>query len=150
MSVEPAIPIPRPDPLYHIVLLTICTGMLVLAPLLAVREETQVLVPLLGTPLPELCMSKRTLGLSCPGCGMTRCFISLAHGDLAAAWRYNPAGPLLFTMVAVQIPFRLTQLYRIRRGWSELQVGWVTPTLMGVLGVMMVGQWLLRLVGVSW
>jgi hypothetical protein len=147
MSVAPAISIPRPDPLYHIVLLTMCTGMLVLAPLLSVREETQVLVPLLGTPLPELCMSKRTLGMSCPGCGMTRCFISLAHGDLASAWRYNPAGPLLFAMVAAQIPFRLVQLYRIRRGRRELQVGWLTPVLMSVLGVLMVGQWLLRMVG---
>ena len=80
---------------------------------------------------------------------MTRCFISLAHGDLRAAWRYNPAGPLLFAMLAFQIPFRLVQLFRIRRGLPELRMGWWPQALFALLGVLMVGQWLLRLVGVT-
>jgi Protein of unknown function (DUF2752) len=141
--------VPRPDPLYHTVILVICTAVLVLSLLLGIREERQVLVPFFGAPLPELCMFKRMTGMGCPGCGMTRCFISLAHGDLRAAWRYNPAGPLLFAMLAFQIPFRLVQLIRIRRGWPELRMGWWPQALFALLGVLMVGQWLLRLVGVT-
>ena len=141
--------IPRPDPLYHTVIVVICAAVLILAPLLSVREERQVLVPILGLPLPELCLAKRLTGLGCPGCGMTRCFISLAHGDLRAAWRYNPAGPLLFAILAFQIPFRLMQLARIRRGLPELRMGWWPQALIGALGVLMIGQWLLRLVGIA-
>jgi hypothetical protein len=142
-------PIPRPDPLYHTVILVICTGVMILSLLLSVREERQVLIPLLGTPLPELCMTKRWTGLGCPGCGMTRSFISLGHGDLRAAWHYNPAGPMLFAILAIQVPLRLVQLARIRRGVPELRFGWLTQVVFGLLGAIMVGQWVLRQLGVA-
>ena len=138
-----------PDPLYHVVVLAICTGVIVLAFLMSVQEQTQVLVPVLGVPLPDLCMMRRWTGLGCPGCGMTRCFISLAHGDVRGALHYNPAGLLLFAMMAFQIPYRLVQLVRLRRGLPELRVGALGQILFGILGVLMVGQWLLRFAGIS-
>jgi hypothetical protein len=141
-------PLP-PDPLYHVVVLAICTGVIVLAFLLSVRQETQVLMPVLGTPLPELCMMKRMTGWGCPGCGMTRCFISLAHGDVRAALHYNPAGFLLFAMMAFQIPFRLMQLVRLRMGLAELRMGRWPQVLFAVLGILMVGQWVLRQFGIG-
>jgi hypothetical protein len=137
------------DPLYHFTVLGICTAVMVLAFLLSVRNERQVLLPVLRVPLPELCMMKQYTGQGCPGCGMTRCFISLAHGDWRAALHYNPAGPLLFAMMAFQIPFRLVQIVRIRRGWPEIRMGMFPQFLFGVLGVLMVGQWLLRAFGIS-
>ena len=54
-----------------------------------------------GTPLPELCLVHAALAIDCPMCGMTRSFVALAHGDLAAALRFHPAGPLLFAAMAV-------------------------------------------------
>ena len=141
-------PLP-PDPLYHFTILGMCTAVMVLAVLLSVRNERQVLLPILKVPLPELCMMKQWTGQGCPGCGMTRCFISLAHGDLRAALRYNPAGPLLFAAMAFQIPFRLAQIIRIRRGLPELRTGFSSHMLFGILGVLMVGQWLLRAIGIS-
>ncbi|MEX2175787.1 MAG: DUF2752 domain-containing protein [Pirellulaceae bacterium] len=147
---EPLVPHTRPDPLYHIAILAMCASVLGLAFVLSVRDGTQVLVPVLGRPLPELCMFKRMTGWSCPGCGMTRCFISLAHGDLRAAWHYNPAGLLLFAVMAVQIPLRTVQLIRIRRGLPELRMWTLTQATFAVLGIILVGQWLLRLVGVNW
>jgi hypothetical protein len=139
----------RPDPLYHATVLGICTAVMVLAVLLSVRNERQVLLPVFNSPLPELCMMKRWTGQGCPGCGMTRCFISLAHGDWRAALHYNPAGPLLFAMMAFQIPFRIVQLVRIRRGLPELRMGKLPQVLFGILGVLMIGQWLLRFFGIS-
>lgn len=146
-AVAPAVR-PRPDPLYHVVLLAMCAGVLVLAAILSVRGQTQVVVPLLNQPLPELCLARRITGWGCPGCGMTRCFISLMHGDLAAAWHYNPSGLLLFALMAAQIPFRAFQICRIRRGLPEWPIGWAAPVLLGLLAITMIGQWALRLMGV--
>jgi hypothetical protein len=139
----------RPDTLYHVVLLTICSAVISLALVLSVRAQTQVVLPVLGSPLPELCMMRRYTGVGCPGCGMTRCFISLAHGDWRGAMQYNFAGPLLFAMMAFQIPFRTVQLWRIRRGMPEFYLGVFPQVLFGILGVLMVGQWLLRFAGIG-
>ncbi|HWO25279.1 MAG TPA: DUF2752 domain-containing protein [Kofleriaceae bacterium] len=54
-----------------------------------------------GTALPELCLVHAALAIDCPMCGMTRSFVALAHGELAAALRFHPAGPLLFAAMAV-------------------------------------------------
>lgn len=37
-------------------------------------------------------------GLPCPGCGLTRCALSLWHGSLGLALRYHPLGVLLFAL----------------------------------------------------
>jgi hypothetical protein len=124
-------------------------SVLVLAALLSIRQEREVLVPFLGVPLPELCLLKRTTGLACPGCGLTRCFISLAHGDLRAAWSYNLGGLVFFPIVVVQIPLRLVQIWRIRRGLPEIQLGRLVPVAFGVLGALLLGQWLLRMCGMT-
>ena len=139
----------RPDPLYHGVLLGLSTAILMLALVLSIRSRSQVLLPWIQLPLPELCMMRRLTGIGCPGCGMTRCFISLAHGDFVGAWSYNPAGLFLFVIVAMQIPFRGAQLWRIRRGRPEWQTGALGPIVIGGFALALIGQWLLRLTGIS-
>jgi hypothetical protein len=69
-----------------------------------------------GRLLPTLCLWRNALGIDCPGCGLTRAFVALAHGQWRAAWQYNAAAPLLFALVVYQVPFRLVQLVRLRRG----------------------------------
>ena len=115
-----------------------------LAMLLSVRGESQVALPLLGEPLPELCGWKRFFGVSCPGCGLTRCFISLAHGNLAAAWHFNPAGILLFAGVAFQLPYRAAQLWRMKRGWPALRVPYVLALVWTAVALLLL-QWLLKM-----
>ncbi|HEY3020515.1 MAG TPA: DUF2752 domain-containing protein [Solirubrobacteraceae bacterium] len=46
-------------------------------------------------PVGEMCWVHAWLGVSCPFCGMTRSLVELAHGRVAAAFAYHPAGPLL-------------------------------------------------------
>jgi len=75
-----------------------------------------------GIELPEMCSFHRATGLDCPGCGMTRSFISLAHGELRAAARYHPLGLLLFPLVVLQIPWQLAQLVREYRGLPPWRV----------------------------
>jgi Protein of unknown function (DUF2752) len=50
-----------------------------------------------GAELGDLCWFHATFHLPCPLCGMTRSFVAFAHGDVAAALRFHPGGPLLFT-----------------------------------------------------
>ena len=86
-------------------------------------------------------------GLDCPGCGLTRCFISVGHGRLADATQFNPVGILLYVFVVVQIPFRLLQIFRIKNGWEELQ--WYEAGTWIVIGIafLLLGQWVVRIVG---
>jgi len=42
-----------------------------------------------------ICAFKRTTGISCPGCGMTRAMAALARGDLWSALQLHPFAPLL-------------------------------------------------------
>jgi len=133
------------DALFHIVLLVLSAGVLLAAFVLQAGGST-VVIPLINQPLPELCALRRMTGMSCPGCGLTRCFISLAHGDLAAAWAYNPAGIWLFGVFALQIPYRGYQLWRISRGQPELMLLGAGQVALGVLTVALIGQWLVRLI----
>jgi uncharacterized protein DUF2752 len=138
----------RPDPLYHRVLLLLSGGVLIVAALLSVRGQSQVVVPLIGLALPELCMMRRTWGIDCPGCGLTRCFIALGHGDVASAWSFNPAGLWLFLIVAFQLPFRTYQLWRIRRGQAELMLSRTAQVALSLFVIALLVQWALRLGGV--
>jgi hypothetical protein len=115
--------------------------------LLECGSDGRIRIPWVEVALPGVCWSKRCLGLDCPGCGMTRCFVSLAHGDVAAAAKYHPFGIVLFVLVAVQIPYRLLKLRRLAQGRDP----WDHPLLDAVLWVVaagLLGQWILRLCGV--
>jgi len=54
--------------------------------------------------------------VACPGCGMTRACIALAHGDLSTAWSFHPFAYLLVSLsIAVLIAPR-----QVRAGWRAL------------------------------
>jgi hypothetical protein len=57
--------------------------------------------PLGGQHEIVLCLFRRITGLACPGCGLTRAFVALARGDLAAAIAFHPLAPVLAIEVAI-------------------------------------------------
>ncbi len=132
------------DASYHWVYLILSIIVLILAFVLSVRPDGRVIVPVLGVPLPEACAFKQVMGVGCPGCGLTRCFISLTHGDFASAWAFNPGGFLFFLVVVGQIPYRIGQIWRIRRQLQQ----WTPVTLSTVgacvLAFVLIAQWLWR------
>lgn len=130
---------------YHAIFLVLSVVVLVLAATMSVNDGTKVTPPLLSTPLPELCNMRRFFGIDCPGCGMTRCFISLAHGDLLAAWHYNAGGILLFGLVVAQIPYRSAQLWRIAHGHAEWRPHRLMTGVSVVLVTMLLVQWCWKL-----
>lgn len=60
--------------------------------------------------LPPLCVTNLLLGFKCPGCGLTRSFVHLAHGDVAASLRSHRLGWLVFALILASIPYRIREL----------------------------------------
>ncbi|MEU8224554.1 DUF2752 domain-containing protein [Kribbella sp. NPDC048915] len=70
------------------------------------------------------CILHATTGLDCPLCGSTRMAAAMLHGDLAAAWHFNPVifvlGPLVGVAVGYQVvawaleSLRLVKLPRLQ------------------------------------
>lgn len=69
-------------------------------------------VAILGWEIPELCGFKNLTGLPCPGCGLTRSWTYLAHGDVTTAFRMNWLGPVLFVAAALQVPVVSVRMLR--------------------------------------
>lgn len=46
--------------------------------------------------LPSVCLFHNFTGLPCPGCGLTRSWVSMAHGHFGEALVWHPLGPLMF------------------------------------------------------
>ena len=72
-----------------------------------------VLVPPMREAPVSLCLIQLLAGIAGPGCGMTRAFLFLGHGDLEAALEMNPASPLAFALV---IGLWIDAAARIARG----------------------------------
>jgi hypothetical protein len=129
----------------HWVFLVLSLLVLLLSMTLRLPAEEKLFLPIFGDlALPGLCYTREWLGIPCPGCGLTRCFVSLAHGQLGRAWHFNPAGILLFGLVLAQIPYRSVQLWRIYRGKSLLEIPnfvWMVYLMVAVLLI----QWIAKL-----
>lgn len=98
--------------------------------------------------LPETCASRRILGVSCPGCGLTRSFVLMARGEWKPAMRANAMGPILFCLCCLQFPYRIVRCL----GWAEsyrkhpaANTGHAVLT-WGICGGLIV-TWLIALVG---
>jgi hypothetical protein len=100
-------------------------------------------VELGGVPLPGTCMSRTLFGCKCPGCGLTRSLVRLAHGDWVGALRLHRLGWLMAAAVLAQFPYRLVALWRKK----DYPLGRTFPKLFGyALIALLIGNWLLELV----
>jgi hypothetical protein len=67
-------------------------GILVCGPLLFILLY---LWPVNDNPRSSICMMRRTTGIPCPTCGMTRSLASLAKGQFSQSLDYHPFGILV-------------------------------------------------------
>ncbi len=135
-----------PHRLAHWVLLIVALVVVVAAFSLQVNDDGD-RVALRNVPevmVPPTCVSRSYLGVPCPGCGLTRSFIYLAHGDPLASLQSNRVGWLIAAAVLAQVPYRLHALYRPprKRPWLAFVSRWFPHVLL----VALVGNWLLGLV----
>ncbi|UUO06548.1 DUF2752 domain-containing protein [Blastopirellula sp. J2-11] len=126
---------------FHGVMLGMALLVLIAALALSFQSGEKVYLPLLGAALPPSCAMKLYYGIDCPGCGLTRSFILLAHGDLPGSLAYNPSGVLLFGVVLFQIPYRLAQLWRIRQGRQSWNLGIAAAAIFSAIFAVMLVQW---------
>lgn len=137
---------PRPGRVAsHVLILAICALVIVASAALSLRPDSQSLASPLGGELPSLCWSRSLFNVECPGCGMTRAFVAIAHGDFSAAWRYNPASFAWFVAVAWQIPWRMFLIHQARKGREPAWLGAAAATTWTVLIAACLLQWLVRL-----
>jgi len=80
--------------------------------------------------LPTVCPFNHMTGLPCPGCGLTRAFVSMAHGHLVDAVRWHALSPIMFALglglvfeygarvFAGKSLLRINSLWNSRAGWA--------------------------------
>ena len=126
-------------------MLVLSCAIVVFSFVLIVRSDDHAAFALLPNwPIPSTCPSQVIFHVDCPGCGLTRSFIFLAHGDWHNAFVRNRAGWLLALAVVLQIPYRLIALC----GRNRQPLGQRVPKLFGtVLIVALIGNWVLLRLG---
>ncbi len=88
-----------------------------------------------------LCPFRALTGLLCPGCGMTRAFCALGHGELRRAIHFNALSPLLYLTFIVAWIGAAATLLKLRR---------VQAVVMRLRPNMAAGMTILALVLVWW
>jgi hypothetical protein len=137
----------RPPVTHHAVILAMCLVAIVGAFALGINKTDHIATPWLGIPLPSVCQFRNLTGLDCPGCGLTRAFVCIAHGRFAEAWSYNAASVLVFAFVLIQIPWRTMQIWRLRTGRKELYLPRVTNIVVAIVVGAMFLQWIAKVIG---
>ena len=80
---------------------------------------------LLGIPV--LCPFRRATGLPCPGCGLTRALVCVAHGRIGESLAYHPLAGAVFVVLVVWTaaclmgkPLRLSVRLQTTLAWTGI------------------------------
>lgn len=129
---------------YHVSWLVLVSIVLVGVVVLQVNGSESVRIPFFEFDLPTICAMRRYTSLPCPGCGLTRAFVSLGSGEFRNAWKYNPASYAWFVAMLSQFPFRIIQIRRLQQGRDEIHVRYAFG-IWAVLVISLFISWLYRL-----
>jgi hypothetical protein len=132
----------------HRQMLAVAGAVVVLAFLLEVHPDQRVAFRLFPSwPLPETCPSRSLFHIECPGCGLTRSFVHLAHGDWTKSLAIHRVGWLLALAVVLQFPYRLCAL----RSQDGAPLGSTVPRLFGCLLIFaLIANWMVKLAVRVW
>lgn len=61
---------------------------------------------------PFSCIILAFTGIPCPGCGLTRSFVAMAHGRIGESFYYHLFGPLLFIIFIISSVHLLLEILR--------------------------------------
>ena len=127
---------------HHWTMLLGACAIVVLVFLLEVHADQRVAFRGLASyPLPETCMSHSLFGVDCPGCGLTRSLIHLAHGRWEESIRIHRIGWIMALAVILQIPYRTARILRP----DNLPLGSRIPKWFGqALILLLITNWVLN------
>ncbi len=94
------------------------------------------------------CVFRRAFHIPCPGCGLTRSFAALWHGNLSASFHFHPLGLPLFALMAMGAGVWLFRnatpgMRRVAEQWENEMV---QPRVWMTLLAIWLGVWVARLV----
>ena len=130
----------------HWTMLALAAAIALASSLLHVGDESHVSVlGRQGLTLPPMCGSRILFGIDCPGCGLTRSFVALAHGDVAGSFHFHHLGWLVALAVLAQFPYRTYKLRELRTSVVERRwPAWFGQTLIALLII----NWLAKMAGI--
>lgn len=130
---------------WQVVLLAAATAVLMSAVLLQPIDSGS--LQLFGTDfrLPPLCPMMNAWQIPCAGCGLTRAFACFVRGEWQTACQLNFASPLVFALVAGQLPWRILQLRRIWLGRPLLRCPKRLNAYLIVMLIVLYTQWIIKL-----
>jgi hypothetical protein len=97
---------PKKESWPHLIVLIVCAGIITGAWLLTPPSHIEEGLRLFGVRLPPVCTFRRTTGLPCPGCGLTRSLTEIIHGHIASGFEYHPLGLLTLIYLTLQAAYR--------------------------------------------
>lgn len=92
-----------------------------------------------------LCPFRAVTGLPCPGCGMTRAFCALGHGDLSGAFGYNALAPFVFAAALLVWAHALATVLKLERPRAALERLKPTQRAAGFMLAVTLAWWVVRL-----
>ena len=75
----------------------------------------------------DICLIKSITHRACPGCGMTRAFSALLHGDLQQAIQFNPFIIIVAPILAYLITQKISRFVSAVLSLSSFQPGTKVP-----------------------
>lgn len=87
------------------------------------------------------CVFRKTTGFDCPGCGMTRASYAALHGNIGAAFRFNPVGMVLLPLALLALSIEVAGWVRGKPMPLRIRTGrWGATIIVAIL----IGWWILR------
>lgn len=83
------------------------------------------------------CPIRYATGVPCPGCGMTRAWLSVLHGDLAAAFAYHP----LFWAVPLAVALALARAVVRQKNFQR-----AFDIALAAIAAAIIALWIIRLI----
>ena len=129
---DPRNPVYKPELIFRVLVLLMVTAAIVMSFVMTI-EGQEVYLPLASQPIPEVCASRNLFGMDCPGCGMSRAFISISNLEIDKALAFNSASLVVYLFVAIQIPWHLMQIFRTFYRGGPIDTWWTLLPLIGVI-----------------
>lgn len=93
--------------------------------------------------VPHVCIIQESIGIDCPGCGVTRSLGAIGSGDLKRSLVFNPNGILIALAFVIQVPMRVIALKKDEYSLVILRLSkWINRVVIACLFI----YWVLKFI----